>query len=64
MVEVQISEQGTFEFLYDKWDIFLSLLALGFSIAVVIAVIAAGARLGWKAWPWILGAGLVAWLLF
>ena len=62
MVEVQVTEQGTFEFIMDKWEIIVSLLALGFTIAVVVAVISAGARLGWKFMPWILAAGVLAWL--
>ena len=62
-MEVSLTEQGTFELLWDKWDIFTSLLALGFGIALVVVVVAAGARLGWRYWPWILGIGFAAWLL-
>jgi len=37
---------------------------MGFTIALVVAVIIAGVKLGWKAWPWILGIGAVAWFFF
>ncbi len=62
-MEVSVTEQGTFELLWDKWDIFTSLLALGFGVALVVVVVVAGARLGWRYWPWILGIGFIAWLL-
>ena len=62
-MEVNVTEQGTFELLWDKWDIFTSLLALGFGIAMVVVVVVAGARLGWRFWPWVLGAGAIAWWL-
>ena len=62
-MEVNLTEQGTFELLWDKWDIFTSLLALGFSVALVVVVVVAGARLGWRFWPWVLGAGAIAWWL-
>ena len=62
-MEVSLTEQGTFELLWDKWDIFTSLLALGFSVALVVVVVVAGARLGWRFWPWVLGAGAIAWWL-
>lgn len=61
-MEINLTEQGTFEILWDKMDILISLLALGFSIALVVVVIAAGARLGWRFWPWVLAIGLIAWL--
>ena len=62
-MEVGLTEQGTFELLWDKWDMFTSLLALGFGTALVVVVIVAGARLGWRYWPWILGIGFIAWLI-
>ena len=62
-MEVMITENGTFELLYDKMDIVLHLLAMGFTIAVVIAVVVAGIRLGWRFMPWILGLAVVAYLL-
>lgn len=62
-MEVGITEQGTFELLWDKWDMMISLLALGFGIALVVVVVTASVRLGWRFWPWILLAGLIAWLV-
>lgn len=58
-----MSESGNLELLYDKWDLFLHLLAFGFTVAVVVAVIVAGVRLGWQMMPWILGLAVVAYLL-
>ena len=62
-MEINLTEQGTFEILWDKMDIFVSLLALGFSIALVVVVITAGVRLGWRLWPWVLAVGALAWWL-
>ena len=62
-MEIAITEQGTFELLYDKLDVFIHLLAFGFAIALVVTVIVASIRLGWKLWPWILGLGLLAFLI-
>jgi len=62
-MEVGITEQGTFELLWDKWDMMISLVALGFGIALVVVVVTASVRLGWRFWPWILLAGLIAWLM-
>lgn len=62
-MEIQLTEQGTFEILWDKMDIVISLLALGFSIALVVVVITAGVRLGWRLWPWVLAVGALAWWL-
>lgn len=62
-MEIKMTENGTFELLYDKMDIVLHLLAMGFTIAVVVAVIVAGIRLGWALMPWILGLAIVAYLL-
>ena len=61
-MEVGITEQGTFELLWDKWDMMISLVALGFGIALVVVVVTASVRLGWRFWPWILLAGVIAWL--
>jgi hypothetical protein len=61
-MEVGVTEQGTFELLWDKWDMMISLLALGFGIALVVVVVTASVRLGWRFWPWILLAGVIAWL--
>ena len=62
-MEIKITDQGTFELLYDKLDVFMHLLAFGFSIALVVGVIVASIRMGWTLWPWILGLGLLAWLM-
>ena len=61
-MEVGITEQGTFELLWDKWDMMISLVALGFGIALVVVVVTASVRLGWRFWPWILVIGAIAWL--
>ena len=44
-------------------DSLLSLLALGFSIAVVWMVIAAGFKIGWKLAPYVLAIAFIAWIL-
>ena len=62
-MEVGITEQGTFELLWDKWDMMISLVALGFGIALVVVVVTASVRLGWRCWPWILALGAIAWLM-
>ena len=62
-MEVTVTEHGV-TFFQDKGDMLLGLLAMGFSIAMVVIVIVAAARIGWKLAPWILGAGLLAWLIF
>ena len=62
-MEIKITDQGTFELLYDKLDVFMHRLAFGFSIALVVGVIVASIRMGWTLWPWILGLGLLAWLM-
>ena len=62
-MEIKVTDQGTFELLYDKLDVFMHLLAFGFSIALVVGVIVASIRMGWTLWPWILGFGLIAWLM-
>jgi len=61
-MEIKVTEQGTFELLYDKLDIFIHLLAFGFSIALVVGIIVASIRMGLTLWPWILGLGLLAFL--
>jgi len=52
------------EIIVDKMDMLWGLLSVGFSIAMVIIVIVAAARIGWKLAPWILGLGFLAWLFF
>ena len=61
-MEIKLTDAGTFELLYDKLDVFIHLLAFGFSIALVVGVIIASIRMGWTLWPWILGLGLLAFL--
>ena len=60
-MEVSITDQGI-TFFQDKGDMLLGLLALGFSIAMVVIVIVAAARIGWAIAPWILGIGFLAYL--
>ena len=61
-MEIKLTDAGTFELLYDKLDVFIHLLAFGFTIALVVTVVVASVRLGWKLWPWILGLRLLAFL--
>jgi len=44
-------------------DSLLALLALGFSIAVVWMVIAAGFKIGWKLAPYVLVIAFIAWIM-
>ena len=59
-MEIKLTDAGTFELLYDKLDVFIHLLAFGFAIALVVTVIVASIRLGWKLWPWVFALGLLA----
>jgi len=61
-MEVTVNDSGNFELLVDKWDVFVNLLAMGFTIALVVTVIVASIKLGWKYWPWVLAAGALAFL--
>lgn len=61
-MEVTVNDNGRLELLLDKWDIFVNLLAMGFTIALVVTVVVASIKLGWKLWPWVLAAGLLAFL--
>jgi len=61
-MEVTVNDSGNFELLVDKWDVFVNLLAMGFTIALVATVIVASIKLGWKYWPWVLAAGALAFL--
>jgi len=63
MVELGVNEQGNIEFLMDKLDIVIALLAMGFTIGLVVAVVFAGARIGWRLWPWVALVGLVAYMI-
>ena len=62
-MEIKMTDSGTFELLYDKLDMFIHLLAFGFTIALVVGVVVASIRMGWTLWPWILGLGLLAFLI-
>ena len=61
-MEVTVNDSGNLELLMDKWDIFVNLLAMGFTIALVVTVVVASIKLGWKLWPYILVAGALAFL--
>jgi len=61
-MEVNITDNGNLELLVDKWDIITSMLSMGFTIALVIVVIVAAIKLGWKYWPWVLVAGALAFM--
>jgi len=50
------------EVILDKWDILVGLLGFGFSIALVVVVIAAGFKLGIRLWPYILVIGFLAYM--
>ena len=63
-MELKVTDEGTLQFLFDNWDIFVHMLAVGFTIASVVVVIVASIRLGWKFWPWILGLGALAFIFF
>ena len=52
------------EIIVDKFDMIMGLLSAGFTIGIVIFVIVAAARVGWKLAPWVLGLGFLAWLFF
>jgi len=63
-VEIAVNQEQTgLVLLIDKLDMLQGLLGMGFSIALVVVVIVAAVKLGWRFWPWVLGAGLLAWLI-
>ena len=62
-MEVTVTEQGITIF-QDKMDMLMGLIALGFSIALVVIVISAAVKAGWKLWPWVLGIGAIVYFLF
>jgi hypothetical protein len=62
IMEVQITDTGNLELIIDKWDMIISLLSMGFTIALVVVVIVAAIKLGWKYWPWVLVTGALAFL--
>tara|TARA_R110001592_G_scaffold20761_9_gene83922 strand:- start:7693 stop:7884 length:192 start_codon:yes stop_codon:yes gene_type:complete len=61
-MEVNITDNGNLELLVDKWDIITSMLSMGFTIALVVVVIVAAVKLGWRYWPWVLVAGALAFM--
>ena len=61
-MEVNITDNGNLELLVDKWDIITSMLSMGFTIALVVVVIVAAVKLGWRYWPWVLVAGVLAFM--
>ena len=63
MVEVGLTEQGTFEFIINHGQAITGLLALGFTFALIIMVMTAGVRAGWKLWPWVFLVGMVAYII-
>jgi len=62
-MEVMITENGTFELLWDKMDVIVHIAAFAFSVAIFVMIISAAFRLGWRLWPWVIGLAVVAYLL-
>ena len=62
-MEVMITENGTFELLWDKMDVIVHIAAFAFSVAIFVMIISAAFQLGWRLWPWVLGLAVVAYLL-
>lgn len=62
-MEVMITENGTFELLWDKMDMIVHIAAFAFSVAIFVMIISAAFKLGWRLWPWVLGLAVVAYLL-
>ena len=63
-VEITVNQEQTgLVLIMDKLDMLQGLLGMGFSIALVVVVIVAAVKLGWRFWPWVLGAGFLAWLM-
>lgn len=62
-MEVMITENGTFELLWDKMDVIVHIAAFAFSVAIFVMIISAAFSLGWRLWPWVLGLAVVAYLL-
>jgi len=50
------------EIIVDKFDVIMSMLAGGFTLALFVVVIVAAIRAGWSLWPWVLGLGLLAYI--
>lgn len=62
-MEVMITENGTFELLWDKMDMIVHIAAFAFSVAIFVMIISAAFKLGWRLWPWVIGLAVVAYLL-
>ena len=62
-MEVMITEDGTFELLWDKIDVLVHIAAFAFSVAIFVMIISAAFKLGWRLWPWVIGLAVVAYLL-
>ena len=62
-MEIKMTEQGTFELLYDKMDMIIHIAAFAFSVAIFVMIISSAWKLGWRLWPWVFGLGLLAFLL-
>ena len=62
-MKIEVTDTGSIDMMYDKLDLILHLLAMGFTIGIVLAVVFAGIRLGWKLMPWVLAAGIIAYLI-
>ena len=61
-MEIAITEQGTFELLYDKMDMILHIAAFAFSVAIFVMIISAAFKLGWRLWPCVFALGLLAFM--
>jgi hypothetical protein len=59
-MEIAITDQGTFELLYDKMDMIIHIAAFAFSVAIFVMIISAAFKLGWRLWPWVIALGLLA----
>ena len=59
-MEIKLTEQGTFELLYDKMDMIIHIAAFAFSVAIFVMIISAAFKLGWRLWPWVFALGLLA----
>jgi len=62
-MEVMITENGTFELLWDKMDVIVHIAAFAFSVAIFVMIISAAFKLGWRLWPWVIGLAVIAYLI-
>lgn len=51
------------QLVYDQWDVFTSLIILGFTIGVVVMVMSSAIRIGWNYAAWIFVGAWVLWML-